>query len=155
MLLRHVLGQNILRRSFGVWHETNRTLPAARRSLSRSRTRATLLERMSAPSTTPVLNAQGQPIRSALKADDDVARTPPSGPVKGEHIHLCLPVSLAVCCTVYCLPMLLSLLVRHGAAQVLTTQVSVFASASCTPSASMTLAHRTSVCSRRQHRLAV
>lgn len=32
-------------------------------------------------STPPILNAQGQPIRSALKNDDDVSRTPP---IKGE-----------------------------------------------------------------------
>lgn len=34
-------------------------------------------------SSTPALNAQGQPIRSALKSEDDVTRTPPSLPTKG------------------------------------------------------------------------
>lgn len=33
--------------------------------------------------STPVLNAQGQPVKSALRADDDVTRSPPGGPAKG------------------------------------------------------------------------
>ncbi|KAL2283984.1 hypothetical protein FJTKL_09219 [Diaporthe vaccinii] len=36
--------------------------------------------------STPLLNAQGQPIRSALKNEDDVAQTPPCGPTKAVQI---------------------------------------------------------------------
>ncbi|KAJ0123560.1 hypothetical protein J7T55_012025 [Diaporthe amygdali] len=36
--------------------------------------------------STPLLNAQGQPIKSALKTEDDVAQTPPCGPTKAVQI---------------------------------------------------------------------
>ncbi|KAK7742731.1 hypothetical protein SLS63_000296 [Diaporthe eres] len=36
--------------------------------------------------STPLLNAQGQPIRSALKNEDDAAQTPPCGPTKAVQI---------------------------------------------------------------------
>ncbi|KAJ4386317.1 hypothetical protein N0V93_009210 [Gnomoniopsis smithogilvyi] len=41
---------------------------------------------MSTTSTTPILNAQGQPIKSALRTDDDVSQTPPTGPAKAVQI---------------------------------------------------------------------
>lgn len=50
-----------------------------------------------AMSSTPILNAQGQPIRSALKSEDDVARTPPSGPVKGEFSPQLLGSLITAC----------------------------------------------------------
>lgn len=72
MHLRTYSADELLRGTSRLWHETIRTLLAAVQTLTMS------------SSSTPILNAQGQPIRSALKTDDDVSRTPPTGPTKGK-----------------------------------------------------------------------
>lgn len=77
MRLCHLLGPRMLRYTYRVQHRTFLELVNSRRHrapYSASR----------AMSSTPILNAQGQPIKSALKNDDDVTRSPPGGPVRGQ-----------------------------------------------------------------------